>query len=217
MNIEEIIKVHEKLIYKMASNSKFRNYDKEDLYQVGVIGLINALKNYKENSETKFSTYAYEYIFGEMYRLVNDNRTIKLSRDILKIYRKIEQTRYLLAQKNGAFPTNQDIALYLEIDERIIEATILSAQSILSLDKETQEEVDLYNKLAIQESITQDEKMDIYDSLNTLEEQERKIIDYRYFKDMTQSETAKKLGLTQVMVSRYEKKSLDKMYNYLAS
>lgn len=217
MNIEEIIKVHEKLIYKMASNSKFCNYDKEDLYQVGVIGLINALKNYKENSETKFSTYAYEYIFGEMYRLVNDNRTIKLSRDILKIYRKIEQTRYLLAQKNGAFPTNQDIALYLEIDERIIEATILSAQSILSLDKETQEEVDLYNKLAIQESITQDEKMDIYDSLNTLEEQERKIIDYRYFKDMTQSETAKKLGLTQVMVSRYEKKSLDKMYNYLAS
>lgn len=215
MNIEEIIKVHEKLIYKIAS--KFYNYDKEDLYQVGVIGLIKALQNYKENSETKFTTYAYEYIFGEMYRLVNDSRTIKLNRDILKIYKKIEQTRYLLAQRNGAFPTNLEIALYLEIDENIIEATIISAQSILSLDKETQEEVDLYNKLAVQESITEDEKIDVYDSLNTLEEQERKIIDYRYFKDMTQSETAKKLGLTQVMVSRYEKKSLDKMHSYLAS
>lgn len=215
MNIEEIIKVHEKLIYKIAN--KFYNYDKEDLYQVGVIGLLKALQNYKENSETKFTTYAYEYIFGEMYRLVNDSRTIKLNRDILKIYKKIEQTRYLLAQKNGAFPTNQEIALYLEIDEQIIESTIISAQSILSLDKETQEEVDLYNKLAVQESITQEEKIDVYDSLNTLEEQERKIIDYRYFKDMTQSETAKKLGLTQVMVSRYEKKSLDKMHSYLAS
>lgn len=215
MNIEEIIKVHEKLIYKIAS--KFYNYDKEDLYQVGVIGLMKALKNYKENSETKFTTYAYEYIFGEMYRLVNDSRTIKLNKDILKIYKKIEQTRYLLAQKNGAFPSNQEIALYLEIDENIIETTIISAQSILSLDKETKEEVDLYNKLAIEESISKEDKIALYDSINTLEEQEKKIIDYRYFKDMTQSETAKKLGLTQVMVSRYEKKSLDKMYNYLVS
>ncbi len=215
MNIEEIIKVHEKLIYKIAS--KFYNYDKEDLYQVGVIGLMKALKNYKENSETKFTTYAYEYIFGEMYRLVNDSRTIKLNRDILKLYKKIEQTRYLLAQKNCAFPTNQEIALYLEIDENIIEATIISAQSILSLDKETEEEVDLYNKLALEESISKEDKIALYDSLDTLEEQERKIIDFRYFKDMTQSETAKKLGLTQVMVSRYEKKSLDKMHSYLAS
>ncbi len=215
MKIEEIIKVHEKLIYKIAS--KFYNYDKEDLYQVGVIGLMKALKNYKENSETKFTTYAYEYIFGEMYRLVNDSRTIKLNRDILKLYKKIEQTRYLLAQKNCAFPTNGEIALYLEIDENIIEATIISAQSILSLDKETEEEVDLYNKLALEESISKEDKIALYDSLDTLEEQERKIIDFRYFKDMTQSETAKKLGLTQVMVSRYEKKSLDKMHSYLAS
>lgn len=215
MNIEEIIKAHEKLIYKLAS--KFYNYDKEDLYQVGVIGLLKAIKNYKEDSNTKFTTYAYEYIFGEMYRLVNENRTIKLNKDILKIYKKIEQTRYLLAQKNGIFPSNKDIALYLEIDENIINTTVLSAQSILSLDKETEEEVDLYNKLAIEENLSQDDKIALYDSLDTLEEQERKIIDFRYFKDMTQSETAKKLGLTQVMVSRYEKKSLDKMYDYLAS
>lgn len=215
MKIEEIIKVHEKLIYKIAS--KFYNYDREDLYQVGVIGLMKALKNYKENSDTKFTTYAYEYIFGEMYRLVNDSRTIKLNKDILKIYKKIEQTRYLLAQKNGAFPSNKEIALYLEIDENIVEATIISAQSILSLDKETEEEVDLYNKLTSEESISKEDKIALYDSLETLEEQERKIIDFRYFKDMTQSETAKKLGLTQVMVSRYEKKSLDKMHSYLAS
>lgn len=215
MNIEEIIKAHEKLIYKIAS--KFYNYDKEDLYQVGVIGLMKALNNYKEKSNTKFTTYAYEYIFGEMYRLVNENRPIKLNKDILKIYKKIEQTRYLLAQRDGYFPSNRDIALYLEIDENIVDATILSAQSILSLDKETQEEVDLYNKLAIEEGISQDDKIALYDSLDTLEEQERKIIDFRYFKDMTQSETAKKLGLTQVMVSRREKESLNKMHNYLAS
>ena len=215
MNIDEIIKVNEKLIYKIAS--KFYNYDKEDLYQVGVVGLIKAIKNYKEDSTTKFTTYAYDYIFGEMYKLVNDNRTIRLNRDILKIYKKIEQTKYLLAQKLNHIPSTMELALYLEIDEGIICSTIASASSILSLDAETKEEVDLYNKLSKQESIPIEEKIALKDSLDTLNEDERKIIDYRYFKDMTQQETAKKLGMTQVMVSRYEKKSLDKMYNYLAS
>ena len=215
MNIDEIIKVNEKLIYKIAS--KFYNYDKEDLYQVGVVGLIKAIKNYKEDSTTKFTTYAYDYIFGEMYKLVNDNRTIRLNRDILKLYKKIEQTKYLLAQKLNHIPSTMELALYLEIDEGIICSTIASASSILSLDAETKEEVDLYNKLSKQESIPIEEKIALKDSLDTLNEDERKIIDYRYFKDMTQQETAKKLGMTQVMVSRYEKKSLDKMYNYLAS
>ena len=215
MIIDEIIKVNEKLIYKIAS--KFYNYDKEDLYQVGVVGLIKAIKNYKEDSTTKFTTYAYDYIFGEMYKLVNDNRTIRLNRDILKLYKKIEQTKYLLAQKLNHIPSTMELALYLEIDEGIICSTIASASSILSLDAETKEEVDLYNKLSKQESIPIEEKIALKDSLDTLNEDERKIIDYRYFKDMTQQETAKKLGMTQVMVSRYEKKSLDKMYNYLAS
>ena len=215
MNIDEIIKVNEKLIYKIAS--KFYNYDKEDLYQVGVVGLIKAIKNYKEDSTTKFTTYAYDYIFGEMYKLVNDNRTIRLNRDILNLYKKIEQTKYLLAQKLNHIPSTMELALYLEIDEGIICSTIASASSILSLDAETKEEVDLYNKLSKQESIPIEEKIALKDSLDTLNEDERKIIDYRYFKDMTQQETAKKLGMTQVMVSRYEKKSLDKMYNYLAS
>lgn len=215
MNIDEIIKVNEKLIYKIAS--KFYNYDKEDLYQVGVIGLIKAIKNYKEDSNTKFTTYAYDYIFGEMYKLVNDTRTIKLNRDILKIYKKIEQTKYLLAQKLNHIPSTYELSLYLEIDERIICTTIETASSILSLDAETKEEVDLYNKLSKHEDISLEDKIALKDSLDVLNEDERKIIDYRYFKDFTQQETAKKLGMTQVMVSRYEKKSLNKMHNYLAS
>ncbi|MGM9834560.1 MAG: sigma-70 family RNA polymerase sigma factor [Bacilli bacterium] len=215
MNIDEIIKVNEKLIYKIAS--RFYNCDKEDLYQVGVVGLIKAIKNYKEDSNTKFTTYAYDYIFGEMFKLANENRTVKLNKDILKLYKKIETTRYLLAQKLGRFPSNQELALYLEVDESIIETTIMNAQSILSLDEQTKEEVDLYNKLSVEDNVALEDKIALKDSFNSLNSEEKKIINCRYFKDMTQSETAATLGLTQVMVSRYEKRSLDKMHNYLVS
>ena len=215
MNIEELVKANEKLIYKIAN--RFYNYDKEDLYQVGVIGLLKAFKNFEESVETKFSTYAYDYIFGEMYALVNNSRTIKLNKKILQLYKKIEQTKYLLAQKLNRIPSNKELAFYLEMDEEIVNTTIQYASSILSLDAETEENSDLYNKLSEEETVSLDEKIALKDSLNTLSKEERKIIDYRYFKDMTQKETANKLGMTQVMVSRYEKKSLDKMYNYLAS
>lgn len=215
MNIDEIIKVNEKLIYKIAS--QFYNCDKEDLYQVGVIGLIKAIKNYKNDSNTKFTTYAYDYIFGEMFKLANENRTIKLNKDILKLYKKIETTRYLLAQKLSRFPSNQELALYLEVDESIIETTIMNAQSILSLDEQNNEEGDLYNKVSVKDKVSIEDKIALKDSFKSLNESEKKIIEYRYFKDMTQSETAKELGLTQVMVSRYEKRSLDKMHQYLAS
>lgn len=215
MNIDEIIKINEKLIYKIAS--QFYNCDKEDLYQVGVIGLIKAIKNYKDDSNTKFTTYAYDYIFGEMFKLANDNRTIKLNKDILKLYKKIETTRYLLVQKLNRFPSNQELALYLEIDESIIETTIMNAQSILSLDEQTKDEVDLYNKLSIKDNVPIEDKLALKDSFKSLNVEEKKIIEYRYFKDMTQSETAKVLGITQVMVSRYEKRSLDKMHEYLVN
>lgn len=215
MTIEEIISVNEKLIYKIAS--KFYNYDKDDLFQVGVIGLIKAYNNFDETSNTKFTTYAYEYIYGEMYALVNSSRTIKLNKDILKLYKKIEQTKYLLAQKLGHIPSIKELSLYLEIDINVLNATIVSAQSILSLDAETKEEVDLYNKLSTKENISLDDKLALKDSFKVLNNTEKKIIDFRYYKNMTQQETAKKMNITQVMVSRYEKKGLNKMYNYLAS
>ena len=166
MNIDEIIKVNEKLIYKIAS--RFYNCDKEDLYQVGVVGLIKAIKNYKADSNTKFTTYAYDYIFGEMFKLANENRTVKLNKDILKLYKKIETTRYLLAQKLGRFPSNQELALYLEVDESIIETTIMNAQSILSLDEQTKEEVDLYNKLSVEDNVALEDKIALKDSFNSL-------------------------------------------------
>lgn len=212
--IDDLIKDNEKLIYKIAS--RFNNIDKEDLYQVGVIGLINAYKNYDCSSNTKFSTYAYDYIFGEMYKFCSQDRCIKLSKDYLKLYKRIEQTRYLLAQKLGYMPSNTDISLFLEIDKELIDKVIIASKQILSLDYQEDDKEDYYEVIASKDLNTSD-KLDIDDSFKVLNESEKQIIDYRYYKDYTQSETAKILGMTQVMVSRYEKKGINKMRSYLMS
>ena len=92
MTTNELIEAHMGLIKKIAN--KFYNVSREDLIQVGVIGLLKAYQNYKDTKSAKFSTYAYPYIFGEMYQLVNSNRDIKVSKELLKLYKVVQKTRY---------------------------------------------------------------------------------------------------------------------------
>ncbi len=209
--LETIIKLHEKLIYKIAS--KFYDAPIEDLYQAGIIGLIKAYQNFVDNGTTKFTTYAYNYIYGEMYEFVNNHRSIRLNKNVLKLYKQIEKTKYLLAQKNGTIPSSQEIAAFLGIDELTIYQIYSITNSIMSLEGE--EEHPIYDTLTNPKDDIDSNSIDLKDSIRTLSPAEQSIIDYRYFKDYTQSETAQILGMSQVTVSRYEKKSLTKMYNYL--
>lgn len=211
--LEQIINLHEKLIYKIAG--RFYGTPAEDLYQAGVIGLIKAYKNFIDNGTTKFTTYAYNYIYGEMYELANNHRSIKLNKKILKLYKKIEQAKSLLTQRLGTIPTSEQIAAFLGIDELTISQIYSITSSIMSLDSE--EETSLYDSLTNPQDDINSNSIDLKDSLTTLTNDEKNIINYRYFQDYTQSETAEALGLSQVTVSRYEKKSLTKMYNYLNS
>lgn len=212
-NLESIIAVHEKLIYKIAT--KFHDIPTEDLYQAGVIGIIKAYNNFVDNGTTKFTTYAYNYIFGEMYELSNNLRTIKLNKNILGLYKRIEQTKYVLAQKLNHVPSITEISEFLCIDEQTIYQVYMCTSTIMSLDVETERPV--YEVISDPKDSISTNNIDLQDSLNTLSPDEKKIIDYRYFKDYTQSETAKILGMSQVSVSRHEKKSLNKMYNYLSA
>ena len=210
MNYEKIIKDNEKMIWKIASH--FYGIDNNDLFQAGVVGLLKALKNYRQNGTTKFSTYAHDYIFGEMYLLAS-NRNIKVSKDILTLYRKIEEARYTLAQKMGKIPSNYELSLFLEVSLDDIEYACSSANIILSLDMENEDEKSIYECLGKSEDL--DTKILISDSFEVLTDDEKQIMQSRYFEDLTQSEVAKKLNMTQVMVSRYEKKSIEKMRQYL--
>lgn len=208
MNTNELIETHMGLIKNIAS--KFYVADKQDLIQVGVIGLLKAYQNFKDTKMAKFSTYAYPYIFGEMYTFVNGNKNIKVSKDILKIYKLVEKTRYDLAQKQGYLPTTEEVALFLELDPGIVYEAVTSAQAMISLDDEANE-LNLHEVIPDKKTTNIDLKLDLDDSFKVLSAEEQEIIKSRYYEDLTQSEVARKLNMTQVMVSRYEKKSLEKM------
>ena len=154
-------------------------------------------------------------IFGEMYDFVNNIRPIKLNKNILKLYKKLEQTKYLLAQKLNHLPSIQELSSFLGYDEATIKQVYECTSSIMSLDNETERPI--YETISNPKDDISTNIIDLKDSMNTLTKEEKDVINYRYFKDFTQSETAKILGMSQVKVSRYEKKSLSKMYNYLSA
>lgn len=210
--IENIINSSAGLIWKIAK--QFYNVDKNDLYQAGVLGVIKAYKHYQNERDVKFSTFAYKYIYGEMYLLAN-NREIKITKDILKLLKMIEKGKMKLSQEIMREPTNKELALYLEIEEEKLNQVLMYASKTVSLDEDCDEARNLHEVVSLDESVPLDDKMLLNESINNLNKLEKDIIKSRYYEDLTQSETAKKLGITQVMVSRYEQKSLVKMREFM--
>ena len=207
-----LVKQYERLIYKIASKFSTK-YPIEDLFQVGVIGLINAKKNYKSNQGTKFTTYAYQYILGEMLDFIKKDRTIKVSKDSLKIYKLYEQAKETLAQRKKQIPTFSEICEFLELDEETVYDAIKMSEYVLSTDSSLRED----ESTTFIETCGEDRReaidslLDLKMELMSLPEFERKLVDLRYFKDYTQSETATILGISQVQVSRNEKHILAKI------
>ena len=208
MTTNELIETHMGLIKKIAN--KFYNCSRDDLIQVGVIGLLKAYQNYKDTQSAKFSTYAYPYIFGEMYQLVHANRDIKVSKDMLKLHKVVEKTRYELAQRFGYVPSDGEVAQFLELEISLVSEAVCASQAMISLDDEANE-LNLHEVIADHHQVNADLKIDLDDSFQVLNSDELEIIKARYFEDLTQSEVAKRMNMTQVMVSRYEKKAMEKM------
>lgn len=218
MNIEEILINNEKLKYSIMSIAKkFYNVEFKDLYQAGYIGALKALKNYKENSNNEFTTFAYKYIFGEMYELAKSNRNIKINKNYLKIYKQIENTKILLTQKLNRTPSLEEVSKYLEVDISLINDVVITCSNIISLDEENEVLNDSNMYSIIGEVYDYDTKILVRDSLEVLNDDERKIIDLRYFKDFTQQEAAEIMGINQVKVSRLETSSKKKIKEYICA
>ena len=201
---------YESLVYSIIS--KYGSYfDRDDLFQVGMIGLINAYKNFDESVGVKFSSYAYYYIVGEVTRFVRENRSVKVSKDIIKLNGSIEKCRDTMRQRLGREPTDTEISLFLEIDEDRISDVRNLMQEVKSLDFQYDEDVSLYNSVMRFDNETDASVLDLKDAIRKLNNDEKALIDARYFQDMTQSETSKKLGMSQVQVSRKEGKILEKL------
>ena len=209
--LTNIIMENQGLIYEAMKY--FKNYDnKDDLYQVGCIGFIKAYKNFKEDKGCKFTTYAFTYILGEMKRLVREDKGIKVSTQISKLSLKIEKAYIILSQKYLRTPTILEIADYLEEDEYKISEAINSNISIKSIDEPINSEgreTTLQDIIGYSNNI--DELLYLRNNLSKLTNEEKEIINNRYINDLTQRETSKIMGISQVQVSRKEQKVLQKL------
>ena len=210
--IEEIVVENQNLIYSVV-NEFGNEINKEDLFQVGVMGMIKAYKNFDESLNIKFTTYAYTYILGEIKKYIREDRGFKVSRQTSSLGYKIEKARELLAQKYNRVPTYNEIAVYLEIPEYVIAEAINSKQEIKSIDSAVA--IDS-KELTLHETIpSKREDIDslilLKEELLKLEDNEKELLHKRYFEDMTQTEVANVFGMTQVQVSRSEKKVLTKL------
>lgn len=205
IELETLILQNQNLIYSIMKY--FYNYpNKDDLYQAGCIGLIEAYYKYQNNYNTKFTTYAYPYILGEMRKLVREDKGIKISRNISSLYLKIEKASILLSQKLMREPTISEISTFLEIDESLVVEAINSTNLLLDVD-----EIPISHRDNLNDYIY------LKEELSKLSNEEWNIIQNRYLDDRTQSETANIMGMSQVQVSRKEQKVLQKLKSRLVA
>ena len=217
----EFIMKYEKLVCKIAS--KFSCYSNfEDLKQVGMIGLLKAVDKYIPNPQTKFSTYATFWIRGEILEYLRNDKNIKPSKEILALSKKVEICRERLKDKFNREPSVSEIATILEEDEKNVLDAIYAKEFVLSTDyiinqDEEGKDTSLYDTIPYYEMGYDEDILALHFELDKLSEEEKKIIDLRYYQDMTQSEVSKVLGTNQVNVSRCESKILQKLKKEMAA
>lgn len=207
ISLEEVFKQCDKLIYSIISKYSYAN--KEDLYQVASIGVISAYKNYDNTKNASFTSYAYLYIVGEIKKYLREDKLLKVSREYNSLYLSINKAKNLLAQKLKMEPTNQQIASFLNIDINLV----ISASNInISAESLDDDEINKYDKIPSKENNLDLETLILLkEKILNLPKEDRDIIISRYFKDETQEQIAKELGISQVNVYRKEKKILNKL------
>lgn len=210
VNLNELIEKNKELIYSIVY--RFKNYEVEELFQVGCLGLIKAFNNYKSEFNTKFTTYAYPYIVGEIYYFINSNHTIKLNHEYAKINKGIKKAEEYLTQNLCRVPTDLEIANFLELDLVKLHE-IRSMEYLESLDY-NYDNNSLYDIINI-ENLDKETLIDLKNAFEILNNDEKSLISKLYFYNMTQENVAKELNVNQVKVSRLLKKTLTKMKTYM--
>ena len=210
-NLEQMVAQHTGLVKSVAMRLSFvYGEDAEDLMQIGYVGLIKAIKGFDESKGYKFSTYAVPMITGEIKSQLRDQGKIKVSRSLkreINIIKKAEE-EYIL--KNGKSPRISELAEKTNLSNEQV-ALALQARDALN-NMENYEDAGLYT---IEEELCIT-KMDLANTLRKLDKREQQVMTLRYYKDMTQQQVADLLGLSQVQISRIEKKSLKTMAEFMS-
>lgn len=204
------------LVHLCANRFKNRGIEYEELFSAGCVGLLKAVRAFDADRGVLFSTYAVPVILGEIKRLFRDGGAIKVSRGTKELSLRLARLREKYMLQNGSEPTVSQLAALAQVsEESVIEALNVSAAP-LSLTEENEDgtrQIDIPTEPPDEEIA---ERLSLRKVLSELEERDRKLIYLRYFKNLTQTQTAKVLGMTQVQVSRREKKILSGMKEKLS-
>lgn len=197
------------LVHALANRFRGRGIEYEELYSAGCVGLVKAAKGFDEGRGLKFSTYAVPVILGEIKRLFRDGGTVKVSRGLKELSLKVSRRREEML-KAGRDPTISELAEYFSVSFEQIAEAISAAQPALSLTA-AEEDGSEYDLPIEPPQAKATDKIALEQCLSQLGAQDRQLIFLRYWRGLTQSEVGRELGMTQVQVSRREKRLLEEL------
>ncbi len=220
--LNKLIQLNLPLVSAVSKKFLNRGYEYEDIFQIGSMGLVKAVNNFDPSFNVKFSTYAVPMIMGEIKRFLRDDGIIKVSRSVKNVARKLHYDKEALCKKLNRDPTIEELAQYSGVNTEDIIFALESANGMQylydTIHQDDGSPVLLIDKLS--ENFEEDneivDKLALKEALTNLDNKSRQIIMLRYFKDKTQVQVAKMLGISQVQVSRIEKKVLKLMKERLS-
>lgn len=219
---EQLVQENIGLVKSIVSRYTSRGVEKEDLFQIGMIGLLKAIDYFDLRFEVRFSTYAVPMIAGEIRRFLRDNGAVKVSRSIKDNRAAVNRTKERLLEKLGREPTIKEIVEDVGLSMEDVLLAVNSGQEVASLQQTIFDgdgsSIRLMDKLSARsgEGDAALDRMMLSDSLSALEQKERELIVLRFYYDQTQAQIAKRMGVSQVQVSRLEKRILRKMKMYIS-
>lgn len=209
---DEMIKLQEKKVFFIAKKYS-NNYNIEDLYQAGMMGVVKASKNYDENIGVKFSTFSEKYILGEILEYIRKDKNIKVSKDFISLKRRINVEIDKYYELNNYYPTIEELSNILSEDKNKILEVLNTNQNVKSIDEVINDNDDILLKdtISIKDSIDISSLIDLKDALKQLKKEEINLIKERYYNGKSQTELAKEMNTSQVKVYRMERKILDEL------
>lgn len=207
------------LVWSIVHRFKNNYYDKDDLFQIGCIGLMKAINNFDTSYGVQFSTYAVPIIMGEIKRYFRDDGTIKVSRSLKELNLKVTKAKEYLSNTHGRDVTVEEVARYLEVDVQDVIEAIDSSYYPTSLSEPIYEKdgssISMEERIEDKKNKMWFEKIALQMEVEKLDEKERLILYMRYQLDYNQEKVAKRLNISQVQVSRLEKKIIAKLRSHL--
>ncbi len=214
-----LIEENNGLIWSIVKRFSGRGYELEDLYQIGAMGFIKAIKRFDTSFEVRLSTYAVPYILGEIKRFIRDDGPIKVSRSIKELSIKILELKKEYLNKTGEEISLKQISEILRVSKEEIAMAIESANPVHSIeeasytDNKTDKSISVLDKISAgeDEQTLISNRLTVKKLIEDLQEKDREVILLRFYKNKTQTQVSKILGISQVQVSRTERKILNNM------